>query len=554
MLNIKNILCLAAFFAISTAEAQTGKDKKIEGGEVGVVATYKATLLESEKIKTDFSLPRIDTSVKSQNYDLSTRNFKVEYQPPKLRPIAMAGDKNAAMKDAKNGYVKLGYGVPSAIFGDVSYAFTKDKLQAIAQVNHYNIKSKSIPTMRYANTGGRVSGNYYLSKNYAVGGYVGYNQESPHYYALGQNPKDEKSMQKFKLFDLGASIFNTGIENSFTYGAAMDIYRLGDDFSGKENGLKLEGKATKWFADKHPLTVVLKGDFSSASTIGSDSKEALNNLYVQPSFTFHGKAFYITAGANLASNDDEWTPFPMVEASVNALGDRLAIFGGWKGDLKKNTYRSLTDYCPFLNYRISTLLPSRFRLLNTEYQDYYGGAKGHFGKVEYNVQGGYKPTTNMAVFVNDVSKQDTTTLHVDYADANITYVKGTLAAELFKGFELSATVGQNIYAMKDSTVAKPWHLPSTDITTMVKYRTMENRLMLKGQVFFQNGVSYFNTNTNSADNLEALIDLSVGAEFNINKTFGLWLDVNNVLNNQRQRWARYPSFGINVLGGLKVKF
>jgi hypothetical protein len=298
----------------------------------------------------------------------------------------------------------------------------------------------------------------------------------------------------------------------------------------------------------------LKGDFSTFSSLASDRNESLNNLYVQPSFTFHGEAFYFLAGANLASNSDEWTPFPMLELSVNALGERLAVFGGWKGDLKKNTYRSLTDYNPFLSNKISIDLPANNKLANTSYHDYYGGIKGHFGKVDYNVQGGYKPTKSLALFTNGNKKEDTTQFNVLYADANITYLKGSLSAELFKGFELSATLGQNIYAMKDSTAAKPWHLPSTDVTAMAKLRTMENKLMFKGQVFFQNGVPYLNSVTKKADNLGALLDLSVGTEYSINDMFSVWLDANNLLNNKRERWVKYPSFGINILGGLKVKF
>ncbi len=563
MHKLRKINYIFALLSISYFSAFAQKDKTgggISGGNVEVEATYKATLLESEKVKTDLTLPQLDTTVKAQKYELSTRAFKVEYMPPKLRPIAMGADKKD-LKDVKNGYVKVGYGVPSAPFAEASYAFRKDKLQAIASLNHYSIKSKTINTMQYGNTGGRLSGNYYVTKNYAVGAYLGYNQETPRYYALGENLKEVKSTQKFKLFDLGASIFNTGkTANDFTYGASFDIYRLGDDFASKETGAKLEGKATKWFADKHPLSVVLKGDFTGFKSTASDRKESLNNLYIQPSFTFHGNAFYFLAGANLASNNDEWIPYPMLELSVNVLGERLAAFGGWKGDLKKNTYRSMTDYTPFLTNIVSDSLAANAKLSNSSFYDYYGGIKGHFGKVDYNIQGGYKPTKNLAVFMNDVtlsnSKKtvDTVTLHTLYADADITYLKGAISAELFKGFELGATFGQNIFSMKDSTTAKPWHLPSTDISAIAKYRTLENKLLLKGQLFFQNGAPYYNATTKKADNLGTLIDLSLGTEYNINDMFSLWLDVNNVLNNKRERWVRYPSFGINVLGGLKVKF
>jgi hypothetical protein len=32
------------------------------------------------------------------------------------------------------------------------------------------------------------------------------------------------------------------------------------------------------------------------------------------------------------------------------------------------------------------------------------------------------------------------------------------------------------------------------------------------------------------------------------------LDVNNLLNQKRQRWENYPTFGMNILGGISARF
>jgi outer membrane autotransporter protein len=49
-------------------------------------------------------------------------------------------------------------------------------------------------------------------------------------------------------------------------------------------------------------------------------------------------------------------------------------------------------------------------------------------------------------------------------------------------------------------------------------------------------------------------DVSVGAEFSINKNFSAWLDVNNLLNNKYERWHNYPVYGIHIIGGVMIKF
>jgi outer membrane receptor protein involved in Fe transport len=54
--------------------------------------------------------------------------------------------------------------------------------------------------------------------------------------------------------------------------------------------------------------------------------------------------------------------------------------------------------------------------------------------------------------------------------------------------------------------------------------------------------------------LSGAADLSAGVEFEINKNFSAWLDVNNIFNNKYQRWNNYQVLGLNVLGGVIYKF
>jgi outer membrane receptor protein involved in Fe transport len=49
-------------------------------------------------------------------------------------------------------------------------------------------------------------------------------------------------------------------------------------------------------------------------------------------------------------------------------------------------------------------------------------------------------------------------------------------------------------------------------------------------------------------------DLSLGAEFTINRQFSAWLNANNLFNNKYERWHNYPVYGLNVLGGIIVRF
>jgi hypothetical protein len=38
------------------------------------------------------------------------------------------------------------------------------------------------------------------------------------------------------------------------------------------------------------------------------------------------------------------------------------------------------------------------------------------------------------------------------------------------------------------------------------------------------------------------------------KDVGAFLDINNILNNKRERWYRYPMVGLNFMAGVTARF
>jgi len=54
---------------------------------------------------------------------------------------------------------------------------------------------------------------------------------------------------------------------------------------------------------------------------------------------------------------------------------------------------------------------------------------------------------------------------------------------------------------------------------------------------------------NNIRNMKGGSDLSVGAEFKINKMFSAWFDINNLFNSQYQYWNNYPVYGLQAIGG-----
>jgi hypothetical protein len=79
------------------------------------------------------------------------------------------------------------------------------------------------------------------------------------------------------------------------------------------------------------------------------------------------------------------------------------------------------------------------------------------------------------------------------------------------------------------------------------------KLMLNATAYVFGGAPYLR-----ADNTDGRggggADLGFGLEYAFSKKISAWLDLNNLLNSRYARWNNYPVYGLNVLGGLRLRF
>lgn len=520
-------------------------------GEVEVIKNFDARLLDTEKLKIIPELPPLDTVTQRLIYNIPDKSITLEYLPPKIRPVALRATK---VPPANKGYAKLGYGIPNSPYAEIGYRlFQDDKLEIGAYGKHHSANFKDIPHQRFSNSEVNVSGNLYLDEGVAVNGKIGFSRDELHFYGRPESeqniPTREQIRQHFNLFDLGVKVFNSArTQGDINYEAGIDFYTLSDNYASSENAFDLRIGGTKWIDETHAASIFLRTDFTNFE---DTAKQKLNNFFLQPSFTFHGEVFKVKLGLNLASHDDNYYFLPDIEASANILGSQLAAFVGAKGDLHKNSFKNLAAYNPFIL--------SRQLLENNKYFHYYGGVRGNIRGINYSGQVGYKTTDNLALFLNDDPAifnnidglYDPARFHVVYDSVNIFNIQITASADIMEGLNLLGTLSSNVFDTKNQD--KAWHLPALEANFTAKYQVLNSDLSLRGELYIANGVPYLDENLNQ-DNLNALFDISAGAEYQISEMFGAFLDVNNLFANKRERWYRYPTYGINVLAGITAKF
>lgn len=521
--------------------------KDLPSGQVEVIRNFEAHLLETDPLHVRPELPPLDTTVRRMRYDTLSRTFEVEYQAPRIRPLAMRGED---VPQGYNGYARLGGGFPNSLLAEGGYnVAAADQYDFGINVYHHSANNtKNVENQRFGYTNLGAHGTYYLEQGIGATANLGYTIDNLHFYGYNELNKnrdqkitfsEEDVKQSFTTFDVGAGIFNSKrTEADFNYHAGFSAYLMQDNYAARENGFKLDIGATKWFNEKHPFRINLITDFTGYR---DTSKQSLNNFYLQPSFTFHGDIFKAKIGGNITSHEDNFSIFPDIELSANIINTILGAFVGAEGSLQKNTFRSLTDYNPFLS--------SRIKVENTRYYHFYGGIRGNFSGVEYRGQLGYKKADNLALFLVN---SDTLVPRFDvlYDTVNIFNIQGTLSFPLTKELTVLGTINYNLYDPKNQE--KAWHLPALTINSGLRYAAMEGKLLVKADLFLENGVPYLDKG--EAKNLNALFDISVGADYLFTNNIGAFVQINNLANNRRQRWQYYPTFGLNALIGITARF
>ena len=545
---LKGIVSLLLLLSLSTGvKAQTPASGDISNQSQDVIKNFDARLIETEKIKTLPVLPAIDTTTKAQSYSVPNKVVNINYQPPKLRPIPVAPQKN---DPAYDGYVKVGYGFPNSPFAEGAYKFSQPNQYVLGFYGKYHAAKDNayIENMRFSDLKLEANGTYFTPANIALDGKIGFEGKDRPYYGYDHSKFTETEASSKQFFNntyFGAKAYNT-TKNviDVNYSAGLNYYRLTDNYGGIESNIDLRFDASKWFSDKYPLGLTIRTDFTTYDSTGGKTQD-LNNYYLQPNFTFKDDNYSIRIGANIVNTKDETFFLPDLEGTLNLGGTEFIIFAGWKGDINKNSYKQLTSYNPYIF--------TQTKIANTRKTEYYGGIKGSVSQIDYSAQIGYSNNIGLPLYLANNADRFRR-FNVLYDTVSITNIRGAVTFHPIPKLDFIGTVSQNVYSTTREKAA--WGLPSLDVNATAKYTAYENKsqhAIIKVSAFLLNGVN-IKDGTGNQQRLNGIFDLNAGGEFWFLQNVGVFLDVYNLLNIRQQRWENYPSFGLNVLGGVTARF
>lgn len=559
---------MCGLFVVSSANAQIVEDTQTE-----FLNPFRAKLATSKKFEATPHLPKLDTnSSKDVTYVVPTHLENLTYPAPIIRPLAMPRAKQEALY---NFYAKAGFGYPISPLVELSY-YNKDIKNLKFGVNgrHHSVIQGYLPNQSFTKT--HLDGNltYFTEKNLAIGGRLEFNFNTNRFYGFTDSLEtfsitEDSMRQRFVDIKGNINLFNgSSSKNHFNYRADLDFYNYSDAFNSNEFSITPRARLEKWFGKskrRHALRVDMGLNFLSFTdepvtfdSVTTTYTKSILLFYLNPTFTVNAGNFKARLGLNLGFNEGDFFIHPDVELSYAIAKGAFIPYAGAVGQVRQNSFRSLTYYNRFL--------VSNPTIHHTNYLELFGGLKGSIKKIGYDVKAGYAITQNLPYFLNDtVPNAQFSRFRPVYDTTGIIFVRGTLDFRLLKDLVIGGTIGYNIYQPRN--YEKAFHLPTFESNFFLTYdiyftgknskkqsdRTSKNYLTLRAEVYVNAGVPYLDQNR-EVQVLQGLYDINFSARYQVSKNIALFADVNNILHNLNQRWFLYRQIGFNGMVGLEARF
>ncbi|SDR72464.1 TonB dependent receptor [Polaribacter sp. KT25b] len=317
---------------------------------------------------------------------------------------------------------------------------------------------------------------------------------------------------------------------------------------------------------------LLNGKFEKNYTTENELKYSIFTVKLNPEYKTTFSGFSLKIGAKIFGSFDtensvnNFLVYPDLHIQKPIIEEYLNIYGGVSGDLKTNTYKEFSEENPYLS-------PTLFITQTSEKYNAFIGLNGNFNNdISFNISASLKAEDDKPLFLRNNSKSDGTNTSLNGVDLkgyeygnsyNVVYddIKTTsIFAEIEYDFTKRMTFATNIqfddFSMTNQ--AKAWNLPTFQTSFIAKYKT--NKWYATSNIFYINErqdliySATYPSSTSGFQTLSSYVDVNLNGGYHFNDKFSVFLKLNNVLNNNYQRFANFDVQGFQALGGVTYKF
>lgn len=543
------VLIIAACCCSVGLFAQTdGGNGNVTPESFDVVKVYEPVLADAIKVSFSPDLPSYEELQKNKpsfkDYYVPTRLMNISYDPPALKPLKYDDSKNKKpATDSESNYhfwLRGGFGNLVTPLIDVSASNGKSERFSIGADAFYNSSRGNIDFQDMRRLGAKVYGKAFLGAA-TLGMNVDYRQHHLYYYGydhadttLEINAADIE--QRYQNIGAGLNLSNSSAnEAQVDYWIGIDFLNTRNLQSLHENSINTRLDISKGIGDNIVLAWKNQIGFSKYNT-ESPSDFAVNST---PTFSYVADFGKFTIGASALVSEKNFRAFPYIELIGN-ISDKFSLYGRWNKTIIDNDYHTFARQNPFIDNNIS--------LHNTLNEARIVGVQAKSERLGVRLEGFQRIGQQQALFVNTHTTVERFVAVYDTVKA--------LGAQLELSYDIMKKVHCNLqttfqkYTTTNETAA--WHLPTLQSSLSLHFLPIE-RLSLGTEIFVYQGMKALLASGNSTT-LPAVIDLNLAAKYQIQQHIAVFANGNNLLNRNNGLFYAYPTYKINFLGGILLRF
>jgi hypothetical protein len=316
----------------------------------------------------------------------------------------------------------------------------------------------------------------------------------------------------------------------------------------------------------------LKGHFTSDYKNQNELDYSIFTAKINPEYKTILSGFSIKLGAKIFGSFDiensvtNFLAYPDIQIQKPIIKEHLNIYAGITGDLKTNTYKNFTEENPYVS-------PTLFITQTSEKNNIFIGLNGVISNdISFNISGNIKEEEDKPLFIRNNSKSDginTTSngvplkgfeygnsFNVVYDDVKTTSIFAEIEYDLTKKISFATNIQFDNFSTTNETEA--WNLPTLQASFIGKYKSSKWYATTNFFYVSERKDLLFNTvfpsSTSGFQTLDSYVDVNLNGGYHFNDSFSVFLKLNNILNNNYQRFANFNVQGFQALGGITYKF
>ncbi|MEP1032422.1 hypothetical protein [Ekhidna sp.] len=549
------IILILAFVITNLSLWAQGDSTKTQGeiitGEIVIEKDNKILLPQADKIYIR-STPKNFTS---QPVEISFQVNEPSFQWPDYKSeVPFKSLKESYPKENYQNYVKLGYGNYSSPLFEAGLFKTFGAFDTQAKLFYESFKSGPINGDNSGSAAGGVDlAATYKKELFSITPAISFKNSQYSFYGNSDRFNsgfDTSDPDEISLNEFSFNVELAGGKDDVRYTLKPSVVSTNQNLTG-QSGLNEETDLGISGSLDYKIDDAFKTGFNVDANMASYSgglKIDRSLININPWLTHSRDNLSITAGFQISSGkvgDNSKTGF-YPNARVNyGLNNKWSVYGLLSGGQTWNNLGQLINENQFLDDSLA--------IVQSEYTLQFGGGfKGTpIKNVLLDASLIYSSVEGLPFYIPSSSDSSRYTLAYDTESVGVV----TLQAGLSFMPNTTSTYGVNIeingYSME--SLDRPWHKPAYVFKAFTSHNIQE-KLIVSAYLTSMGGIRGPANVDFGYVKLPAFTDLGLGAKYLITARASAFIDVNNLLNSEYERYLGYPTRGITFKLGGQYRF